>query len=157
LLCGKIASGKSTLVDRLGRCDRTVVIAEDAWLNTLFGGQMTSVQDYLHFSAQLRAAMAPHVVALLNAGVSVVLDFPANTVATRAWMRSILDRAGVAHEMHVLDVPDAVCIARLHARNARGNHPFAASEAQFHQLSRHFEAPTEVEGFNIVMHRHTED
>ena len=120
LLCGKIASGKSTLTERLGRQDRTVVISEDAWLAALFGDEMTSVRDYVRCAHRLRSIMGPHVASLLNAGMSVVLDFPANTVETRAWMRTILDQTDAVHVLHYLDVPDAVCIARLHARNAAG-------------------------------------
>jgi len=32
------------------------------------------------------------------------------------------------------------------------DHPFAVTEAQFHQLSSHFAAPTPDEGFNLVIH-----
>lgn len=97
--------------------------------------------------------MGPHVVSLLNAGVSVALDFPANTVATRAWMREMIQQADVAHKLHYLDVQDDVCMARLHERNARDDHAFAVTEAQFLQISRHFVAPGLEEGFDIVLHR----
>jgi hypothetical protein len=45
----------------------------------------------------------------LGAGLSVVLDWPANTVAGRAWMRGIFEAAGAEHKLHFLDVPDEVC------------------------------------------------
>jgi hypothetical protein len=45
----------------------------------------------------------------LREGLSVVLDFPANTVKWRSWMRSLIDQAHVAHELHFLDVSDAIC------------------------------------------------
>ena len=150
MLCGKIAAGKSTLAAQLAQSEGAVLIAEDAWLGALFGERMTTPRDFMRYSAKLRAAMGPHVVALLNAGISVVLDFQANTVDSRAWMRGILDQTGAAHRLHVLTPPDEVCLARLHARNAGGGHPFAATEAQFHQVSRHFVPPSPDEGFEIV-------
>lgn len=153
LLCGKIASGKSTLAARLGHADGTVVIAEDDWLAALFSGEISSMADYMHCMARFRAVIGPHVVSLLNAGVSVILDFQANTIEARAWMRDILTRTQAQHELHVLDVPDDICIARLHARNAQGDHPFAASEEQFARISKHFVAPSPDEGFNIVLHQ----
>ncbi len=153
LLCGKIASGKSTLTGKLGSLDGTVVIAEDDWLSALYSDEMSSVSDYVRCAAKLRAIMGPHVAALLNAGVSVVLDFPANTIETRTWMRGILDQTNAAHKLHLLDVPDEVCLARLHARNAHGDHPFAATEEQFRRISRHFVAPTPDEDFNVVRHK----
>ncbi|MBY8975173.1 ATP-binding protein [Rhodobacteraceae bacterium NNCM2] len=152
LLCGKIASGKSTLAARLADQAQTVLIAEDDWLGTLYAGQMTSIPDYVRCSASLRQVMGPHVASLLSAGVSVVLDFPANTRETRQWMRGILERTEAAHVLHVLDVSDEACMARMIARNEQGDHPFAVTEAQFRQISKHYAAPTAEEGFTIKLH-----
>ena len=128
------------------------MIAEDDWLNSLYSEEMSSISDYLRCMSKLRDVMGPHVVSLLKAGVSVVLDFQANTIASRNWMRNILEQTEATHQLHVFEVPDEVCIARLHARNAQGDHPFAATEEQFRQVSKHFVAPSPEEGFNIVLH-----
>lgn len=152
MLCGKIAAGKSTLAASLASAPGTVLIAEDDWLNALFAEELVSLPDYVRCSSKLRRIMAPHVVAVLNAGVSVVLDFPANTVGHRKWMRGILENTAAAHQLHLLDPPDEVCLARLRMRNSRGDHPFAVTEAQFRQFSSHFVAPTQDEGFNVVRH-----
>ena len=128
------------------------MISEDTWLAALFQEELVSVRDYVRYASRLRAIMGPHVTSILNAGLSVVLDFPANTIETRAWMRTILDDTDAAHQLHVLDVPDEVCIARLHARNASGGNPFAATEEQFRQISAHFVPPGPEEGFNVVRH-----
>jgi len=118
LVCGKIYAGKSTLMRELAAQPSTLLVSEDHWASHLFGPDLKTLDDYVRLSARLRAAMGPHVVDILRQGLSVALDFPANTVRTRAWMRGIIDDANVAHELHVLDLPDAVCLARLHARNA---------------------------------------
>jgi len=153
MLCGKIAAGKSTLSAELGAQQRTVTVAEDAWLSRLYPGEIVTVGDYGRCAARLRGVMAPHLVALLRAGLSVVLDFPANTRANRAWMRGIVEEASVAHQLHYLDVPDEVCRARLRERNARGSHEFAATDAEFDLITSYFVAPTPDEGFNVVLHR----
>lgn len=152
LLCGKIASGKSTLAATLAGKPGTVLVSEDAWLARLYGEEMQSVADYVRYAARLREAMQPHLVSLLRAGVSVVLDFPANTVENRAWMKQIIEASGAAHQLHYLDVPEALCKARLHARNEAGTHDFAATDAQFELITRYFTAPTLEEKFNIVRH-----
>ncbi|WP_424985548.1 AAA family ATPase [Microbulbifer sp. S227A] len=157
MLCGKAASGKSTLCAKLGRAGPAVILSEDEWLHALYSTQMTTLADYVRCSAALRTVMAPHVTALLTAGVTVVLDFQANTVESRKWLRGLLDQTRAGHKLHYLDVPDDICLARLKARNAQGRHPFAMSEAQFRQLSRHFVAPAADEGFDIVHHRYTPD
>ena len=96
--------------------------------------------------------MAPHIVQLLKGGVSVVLDFQANTLRRRAWMRGIIDQSGAAHQLHHLDMSDAVCLARLHKRNASGAHEYTVTDAEFEQFTRYFVAPTPDEGFDVVIH-----
>ena len=152
LLCGKIASGKSTLSAQLGSADGTIVIAEDDWLNALYSDVMSSLSDNVRCTSNLRNIIGPHVVSLLKAGLSVVLDFQANTIEARNWMRGIVEQTNADHKLHVLNVADEVCLARLHARNAQGDHPFAATEEQFHQITKHFRVPSADEGFNIVLH-----
>lgn len=153
MLCGKIAAGKSTLASRLADAPATVLIREDDWMACLFKDEMRSVDDYIRYSRRLRAAMGDHVVALLKAGLSVVLDFPANTVANRRWMRGLFEAAGAAHLLHVLDVPDDVCRARLRRRNAEGTHEFAATDAEFDAITAYFVPPGEAEGFETVVYR----
>jgi hypothetical protein len=89
LICGRIAAGKSTLATTLGHRQATVMIREDDWLSGLYGEQMSSIQDYMRCTALLRSVVGPHVAALLNAGLSVVLDFQANTLEARSWMAAL--------------------------------------------------------------------
>lgn len=152
LLCGKAASGKSTLAAQLAGQDRTVLISEDDWLGALYSDQMGSLSDYVRCASNLRKIMGPHVLSLLDAGVSVVLDFPANTVETRKWMRAILERTQAAHVLHLMDVTDETCLARLKARNVQGDHPFTITEDQFHRLAAHYMPPSPDEGFTIQVH-----
>ena len=153
LVCGKIAAGKSTLVTRLGQLPGTVVVREDAWLARLYPGEQNSLADYVRNSTRLRSAMAPHLIDLLRSGLSVVLDFPANTPASRAWMRTLFEGAGCAHRLHFLDVPDDVCKARLRRRNASGEHEFTVSDEEFDLFTSHFVPPSADEAFEVVLHR----
>jgi predicted kinase len=152
LLCGKIASGKSTLARGLAARPTTLLVTMDHWMSILFPTENRTIEDFARLAARLRAAMGPHVVDILRQNLSVVLDFPGNTVSWRGWMRSLISEAGVAHELHVLDVPDALCKARLRQRNVRGEHPYQVSEATFDLFTNYFVPPTPDEGFNIVVH-----
>jgi predicted kinase len=151
MICGKIAVGKSTLAAQLEGAG-ALRLSEDTLLAALYPEELRSPKDYVQYSARLRAAIGPHVVGLLQAGVPVVLDFPANTVANRDWMRGLFTEAGADHQLHLLNVPDEVCLARLHARNAAGDHPFAATEEQFRLFSAHYLPPSAEEGFTVVTH-----
>jgi predicted kinase len=150
MVCGKIGAGKSTLARRLAQAPATVLVSEDAWLHALYPGEIRELADYVRASGRLKRAMTDHVCALLAAGVSVVLDFPANTAGNRAWARGIFEQAAAAHTLHFLDVPDAICKARLQARNASGEHPFETTDAEFDLITRHFAAPSDEEGFHVV-------
>lgn len=155
LITGKIAAGKSTLSAKLAAETGGLVLAEDHWLPTLYPAQISSLEDYLRESMRLRAAIAPLIVDLLGRGMTIILDFPANTVASRTWMRGLADAAGITATLHFLDLPDDLCRERLHARNAAGTHAYQASDAEFDQFTAHFVPPTKDEGFSIVQHTTT--
>jgi predicted kinase len=153
MICGKAAAGKSTLAARLADAPGTILISEDAWTSRLFKQEMQTIADYARYSRRLRDAMGPHIQALLRAGLSVVLDFPANTPANRQWMRGLFEGAGAAHRLHFLDVTNDVCRQRLHRRNASGAHEFTVSDAEFDEITSYFVAPTAAEGFETTVYR----
>jgi predicted kinase len=153
LFCGRIAAGKSTLARQLASAPGTLLIGLDDWMSTLYPTENDSLEDFVVLTARVRTIMGPHVVALLRLGVSVVLDFPANTTRWRAWMRGILEESGAHHELHLLDVPDAICRARLRHRNESGEHAYTLDETTYDLFTRHFTPPTAEEGFNLVVHK----
>jgi len=152
LLCGRIAAGKSTLAGQLAARPATLLIDQDHWMSHLYPAEVRTIDDFAHHAARLRAAMGPHIVAILRQGLSVVLDFPANNLRYRTWMRGLIAEAGVAHELHFLDVPDAICRERLKQRNASGAHQYQVSEETYDLFMRHFVPPGPEEGFNVVVH-----
>ncbi len=155
MICGKIAAGKSTLAARLASAPATVLLSEDRWMSCLYKDELKSVADYVRYSARLRNAIGGHIEALLKAGMSVVLDFPANTVANRQWMRTIFSGAGADHRLHFLDATDEICRERLRQRNAAGTHAFVVSDAEFDEITRHFAPPARRECFETVVYRET--
>ncbi|OHX37017.1 cell division protein ZipA [Methylomonas sp. LWB] len=150
LLCGKIASGKSTLARELAKTPDTVILSEDTWLAHLYPEGIKTVTDYVRCASNLRGAIGPHVTDLLRIGVSVVLDFPANTIANRKWMRYLIDRVESAHVLHFLDVSDDKCLTRLRARNRSDTHAFVVTDTEFDLITSYFVAPQQEEGFNII-------
>lgn len=153
LVSGKIAAGKSTLAQKLATAPSTVLLSEDHWLSTLYPDEIKTLDDYVRCSTKLKQAIGPHVVSLLRAGLSVVLDFPANTLQQRRWLLGLSEDANVHHEIHFVDAPDDVCKRRLQDRNRSGQHPFKTDEEQFDVISRYFVPPTEDEGLNLIVHQ----
>ncbi|MFJ2982592.1 MULTISPECIES: AAA family ATPase [unclassified Pseudomonas] len=153
LISGKIASGKSTLAKSLAAEGSTVLLSEDYWLSRLYPEQIKSVTDYVRLARQIREVLGPLVIDVLRAGVTVVLDFPANTPQDRQWLGDLADAAKVAHRAHYIEVDDDTCRDRLHRRNDRGEHEFAATDAEFDLITSYFRAPHEDEGLQIEVHR----
>lgn len=152
LFCGKIGSGKSTLAKHLAAEPQTILISEDQLLADLYPGEIVTLDDYVRCSDRLRQTIAPHIVELLRKGMSVALDFQANTTSVRAWMRGLIDAADCNHHLHFLQTSDVVCRERLAARNASGVHEYQVSDADFDLFSRYFVGPESDEGFNVAFH-----
>jgi predicted kinase len=152
-LCGKMAAGKSTLARQLAGRDGAVLIVQDDLLSALYPGEILDIPDFVRCSSRLREALTPHVTDLLSHGVSVVLDFPGNTRKQRSWFRTLFEAAGAAHELHYVDVPDAVCKRQLRerSRSLPAGAPWT-TDAEFDAITAYFEPPADDERFDVVLH-----
>lgn len=156
LFCGKIAAGKSTLAARLAEAPNSVLLSEDHFLSLLYPGEIVSLADYARCSDRLRRAIGPLIVDLLRTGMSVVLDFQANTSSVRAWMFGLVEAAEVSHQLHFLQVADTICKRRLDARNSSGSHQYQVSDAEFELFNSYVVPPQPSEGFNVILHEHAQ-
>jgi predicted kinase len=154
-ICGKIAAGKTSLARELTAQHAAVLICEDEWLVRL-EAKIETFDDFRRHARLLRAAVGPHVIDLLRLGISVVLDFPANTANDRAWIRSLFETAKAEHELHVIEAADELCKARLRKRNEttpEGLYFGHVSEDIFEPVTGLLVPPSEAEGFNVVHHQ----
>jgi predicted kinase len=152
-LCGKMAAGKSTLARDLAVRENAVLFVQDDFLNALFPGEITDIPGFVKYSSRLKNALTLHVCALLSKGISVVLDFPGNTTVQRAWIRELIERANVEHELHFVDASDALCKSQLRERSTGlpAGTPWTR-DADFEAITAYFQPPTEDENFNVVRH-----
>jgi predicted kinase len=151
--CGKAGAGKTTIANGLAQEHAAILISEDIWMTRLFGDQMKTFDDYLHFSPKLKSVVGPLATQLLKLGNHVVLDFQANTKAGRRFFRSIFEESGAAHVLHYVQTSDQVCLERIAKRNIErpeGSHHL--TEEVFALISSYFEAPEAAEGFNVEIH-----
>jgi predicted kinase len=154
-LCGKMAAGKSTLARELAGREKAVLLVQDDLLAALCPGEITDIQGFLKCSSRLKNVLTAHVCALLSNGISVVLDFPGNTKAQRAWFLELIEPVGVQHELHFIDASDSLCKRSSFETEASQGLPAGAprtSDANFETINSHFQAPSEDEGFNVIRH-----
>ena len=90
-----MAAGKSRLARDLAERGNAIRLVQDELLERLFPGEITDIPAFIDRSLRLGTALAPYICATLAKGVSIVLDFPGNTRAQRAWFRDLFERAHV--------------------------------------------------------------
>ena len=145
-----MGSGKSTLSREISHATGAMLLSEDEWLKSIYPEEIESFEDYIKYSARLKPLLKSHVQDILNSGISVVMDFPGNTVKLRAWFTEIYAEHNFPHKLVYLDVSDSRCLEQLKKRII--SHPERANfdtEKVFHQVNSFFEPPSESECFNI--------
>lgn len=142
--CGKMGAGKSTQAKAVAAERNAVLISEDEWLSKLYPDQISSFDDYIKFSSQLRPLIKAHVQNILRTGSSVVMDFPANTKRQREWFNKLSVEAESESELIYVKASDVLCLNQIAQRVIE--QPSRAAfdtEDMFNHVTKYFEEPTE--------------
>ena len=145
LICGLPCAGKTTLALQLEQKQRALRLTPDEWHIRLFGADIDDpAHDARHDLVEsLLWEVAARVLAL---GVDVILDFGFWSRSEREDYRARAARLGASSELHVLNVPDEVLLARLAARNAQPPPgTFVIPEAKLKAWIALFQAPAQEE------------
>lgn len=148
--CGKMGAGKSTKSKEVALQRNAVLLSEDDWLTSLYPNQISSFDDYLKFSAQLRPLVRSHVQNILSTGTNVVMDFPGNTVRQRMWFKELASEINAYHELIYLKINEKICLQQIAQR--RIEQPERAAfdtEEVFYQVTKFFKEPGVDEGLEI--------
>ena len=149
-----MASGKSTLARQISDKHSSILISEDVMLAELYPNEIINLSTYVQFSERLKSCMKPILIDLLRSGASVVLDFPANTVKQREWLKDIYVQADSQCEFHYLDTSHATCKAQLEERVVKEPERHATDTAEMYDaITKYFETPLSTEGFEIISHK----
>ena len=149
--CGKMGAGKSTKSREIAQDKNAVLLSEDDWLESIYPKKITSLQDYIKYSNQLKPQIKKLVQAILVTGTDVVMDFPANTIKQRGWFRSVFSEIQAPHELVYIDLSNEGCLRQLEKRRIQQPERAATdTEEMFEQVTKYFVAPHTEEGFNIT-------
>ncbi len=128
-----------------------VLISEDEWLAKLYPGEISSFDDYVIYSKRLKPLLQDHVTNILSTGISVVMDFPANTRRQREWFKQLYTIADAPYELQYIDASDDLCLRQIAQRQIeQPERAIFDTEAVFNEVNKYFEAPHEDEGFKIT-------
>ncbi|WP_215144246.1 AAA family ATPase [Exiguobacterium qingdaonense] len=150
-LCGKMGAGKSTMAKQLATEQQALLLSEDEWLSTLYPEEIHTFEDYRKHANLLKPLIESHVKQLLKLGVNVVMDFPANTKASRSWFLKLAQDIGAGHCLIYLERSDEQCLRQIQKR--RSLEPERAAfdtEDVFHHVTSFFEEPESTEHLHII-------
>ncbi|MFJ7183874.1 AAA family ATPase [Lysinibacillus xylanilyticus] len=149
--CGKMGAGKSTKSKQLAIEKHAVLLSEDEWLSSLYPNQITSFEDYLKLSAQLKPMVKKLVQNILSVGTDVVMDFPGNTQKQRKWFLDIATEVNANHQLIFLNLNNEQCLSQIaQRRNEQPERAAFDTEETFIHVTKFFEAPEVSEGLNIL-------
>jgi predicted kinase len=151
--CGKMAAGKTTKSLEVINSENAILISEDDWLGHLFKDEIKVFGDYIKYSKRLKPLLSAHIKDIIESGVSVVMDFPANTIQQRSWFKELIGNNNISHQLHYLEASDELCLKQLAKRSEGRQGEAFTSEEEFHTVNSYFQAPAESEGFNIKTYK----
>lgn len=149
---GLPGAGKTGLARQLASSLPATLFCEDEYLAKL-PGAITTLEQFVAAVRRTRSLIEPLALAELRSGHSVVFDFAGNTVANRAWVRSLAAAANADLLLHVLGVPLDECRRRVRERNVArpaGLYFGDVSDELFDQVVAHIVPPGDDEGIPIV-------
>lgn len=133
----------------------------DDWMNTLFWPDCPQKNDLPWAMARVRRCerqVATVAGELIHSGVSSVLDMGLTTRAQREGWRLWAEAAGIAVELHSLELSADLRWSRVQERNntAGDTFVFSVTRQMFDSMEGMWDSPTEEEGANYrVFHRIT--
>lgn len=148
--CGKMGSGKFKKSQEIAKEIGAIFLSEDEWLSAIYPDEIDDLQSYLKYSSRIKILLKSHVQNILNTGVSVVLDFPANTINQRQWFKEIYSEYDISHKLIYIEASDQLCLKQIKQRRRTNpeRHNFDTKEV-FHQISRYFQPPSINEAFIV--------
>lgn len=147
LICGKICSGKSWYAERLREKEKAVVLSHDELMLSLFDPLLGDKHDEI--AAKASAYLYGLAAKLLDAQVSVILDWGFWTRDGRKAARAYFEERGAQSELHYVSVTDEVWRGNIERRNElvlRGKTgAYFVDEGLLKKLESRFEEPVSGE------------
>ncbi|MFT6693748.1 MAG: adenylate kinase family enzyme [Neolewinella sp.] len=114
--CGKMGVGKSTKAEAIANETKAILISEDDWLAAIYPNLISTIEDYKKYSDLLKPQIKKPTQSILQIGQDVLLDFPANTIQQRKWLKEISTEIDAPDILYFLDVSNEVCLEKIKKR-----------------------------------------
>ena len=114
--CGKMGSGKSTKSQEIAKKMGAIILSEDEWLSAIYPNEITDFDSYIKYSMRIKPLLKNHVQNILNTGITVLMDFPANTKKQRQWFKDIFSEHNISHKLVYIEADDQLCLKHIEQR-----------------------------------------
>ena len=152
LLCGKIASGKTTYAEALRRESGAVILSCDELMLTLFDQCLGEKHD--ETVARCSRYLNRLALQIIASGLDVILDFGYWSRAERETVRAFFASRGVSVCLHYVCCEEGLRMKRLHERNQALAHAeervYLIGDELRERLDQKFEEPSEEEVAQLV-------
>ncbi len=150
LVCGPTGAGKTTYSISLSKEIKAIRFSIDPWMQTLFAGDMTSIDfDWMMERVErCYKQIWETSEQILNIDGNVVLDLGFTTKEQREVFTRKGTKLGINAEIHYLDAPKDIRKQRVNTRNEEKDPAVFAIEvtdAMFNFMEPRFEIPDELE------------
>ena len=115
LVCGKICSGKSTYAERLRIENKAVLLSIDEIMLAMFGLYVGDKHD--EYVEKTEKYLFDKSVEIIKNGIDVIFDLGLWTKDERRYAKEFYSSRSIEHEIHYLNISDAIWKERLDKRN----------------------------------------
>jgi predicted kinase len=105
-----------TKAEAIANETKVILISEDDWLAVIYPNLITTIEDYKKYSDLLKPQIRKLTQSILQIGQDVLLNFPANTIQQRKWLKEISTEIDAPHILYFLDVSNEVCLEQIKKR-----------------------------------------
>ena len=116
LICGKLCCGKTTYAKRLAKEIQAVRLSCDDIMLSLFGKDLGDKHDEV--TQRVQRFLLKQSLEMLEAGVSVIVDFGFWRKAQREEFASLYAQHAIKPEWHYIDIDDETWRRNIAKRNA---------------------------------------
>lgn len=154
ILCGMIASGKTTYAKSICEEEHAVLLSVDEVMLQLYDGCL-GPSKHKEVMEQITTYFLNLSKQLLKQDCSIVLDYGYWTKAERNWIKAACKKANLPLELHYITCEDSIRLQRLALRNTenkkkQGREYIIEDDLQ-KNLDARFELPTPEE-YDAMIH-----
>jgi len=147
---GKMGAGKTTYAKKISNESQTIYLSEDEILSSFYPNEINNIEDYVIYSKRIKPFVTNLVKKLTENDLSVIMDFPGNTIQQREWFKMLIETCQVDGKLIYLKVADEICIHQIKKRRQEEpeRHQFD-NEEMFHKITKYFQEPSDKEGLRL--------